>query len=549
MYHSSTFTKLKIAALSRSSPFICHRLYQTICKDSSLPARVRFAPSPTGQLHLGGLRTALYNYLLAKKTGGTFILRIEDTDQTRYVPGAVEKLTSSLSWAGIHPDEGPPPVNGPCAPYFQSQRTDLYRKYGNKLVEEGHAYRCFCTPERLQIIRDSRKKQGRITSYDKHCSRLPTEEIQSLLAKNTPYTIRHNVFTQGITSFHDHVHGKVQFQHHVLDDTILIKSDGFPTYHLANVVDDHQMGITHVLRGEEWISSTPKHILLYNAFGWTPPSFAHLPLLLNDNRSKLSKRSGDVHVEQYIEKGYLPEAVINFVALLGWHPRGDCNLHEGHDNAEGQEDILDLQQMIHQFNLDHLHHSGAVVDPMKLSWINKQHLLRRTQTTSGLQSLVDLLSPLVNNQYASRLNREYEYRLSPAYLKQVISTVKERIRILNDIPTLCSYYFIEPDYTTKEAIDLRKKLKPNALALVSNETKTLDTLKTLSFHEGSLRIKEWIHETAETHKVNGNHLMMALRYVMTGTKVGAGVAETMHTLGRTTCLSRLSCFIDQKDDS
>jgi glutamyl-tRNA synthetase len=187
-----------------------------------------------------------------------------------------------------------------------------------------------------------------------------------------------------------------------LDDTILIKSDGFPTYHLANVVDDHQMGITHVLRGEEWISSTPKHILLYNAFGWTPPSFAHLPLLLNDNRSKLSKRSGDVHVEQYIEKGYLPEAVINFVALLGWHPRGDCNLHEDHDNAEGQEDILDLQQMIHQFNLDHLHHSGAVVDPMKLSWINKQHLLRRTQTTSGLQSLVDLLSPLVNDQYASR---------------------------------------------------------------------------------------------------------------------------------------------------
>ncbi|KAI8329454.1 glutamyl-tRNA synthetase [Chlamydoabsidia padenii] len=538
MLHFSSLRKWKITGWNRSSLLVCQRLYQASGNDLSLPVRVRFAPSPTGQLHLGGLRTALYNYILAKKTGGAFILRIEDTDQTRFVPGAVEKLTSSLSWAGIYPDEGPPPTNGPHAPYFQSQRTDLYREYGNKLVEEGHAYRCFCTAERLQTIRDSRKKQGYVTSYDKHCSNLTKEEVQSLLAKKTPYTIRHNVPSQGTTTFYDHVHGKLQFQHHVLDDTILIKSDGFPTYHLANVVDDHQMGITHVLRGEEWISSTPKHILLYHAFGWTPPAFAHLSLLLNDNRSKLSKRSGDVHVEHYIEKGYLPEAVINFVALLGWHPRTDTNQHQKDDDTQGQEDILDMQQMIQHFDLDHLNHSGAIVDSVKLSWINKQHLLKRTQTAHGLQSLVNLLTPLVKSQYASRL--------TPTYLEQVISTVKDRIRIINDIPTLCGYYFVEPDYTTKDAVDLRKKLKPNALALVSDTSLTLEGLKALHFHEGPSKIKKWIHDTAQAHEINGNHLMMALRYVMTGTKVGAGVAETMYTLGHDTCLARLSNFKKSK---
>lgn len=206
----------------------------------------------------------------------------------------------------------------------------------------------------------------------------------------------------GVTSFYDHVHGKLQFQNHVLDDTILVKSDGFPTYHLANVVDDHQMEITHVLRGEEWIASTPKHIQLYQAFGWTPPAFAHLPLLLNSDRSKLSKRSGDVHVEHYIDKGYLPEAINNFVALLGWHPPTASHQDQNEDSHQGQEDILDMQQLIQLFDLDHLHHSGAVVDPLKLSWINKQHLLRRAQTPEGLQSLVYLLSPLVQNRYASK---------------------------------------------------------------------------------------------------------------------------------------------------
>ncbi|KAI8084447.1 glutamyl-tRNA synthetase [Halteromyces radiatus] len=537
----------------RFSTLPYRRFYQTVANTSLPPVRVRFAPSPTGQLHLGGLRTALYNYLLAKQTGGQFILRIEDTDQTRYVPGAVEKLISSLSWAGIYPDEGPPLEGGPYAPYFQSQRTEMYRQYSDTLIKNGHAYRCFCSPERLQKIRETRKKQGCVTSYDKHCSHLTSEEIQSYLDKKTPYTIRHNVPWQGMIEFQDHVHGKLQFQHTVLDDTILIKSDGFPTYHLANVVDDHQMKITHVLRGEEWISSTPKHILLYKAFGWTPPEFAHLPLLLNDNRTKLSKRSGDVHVEQYIKKGFLPEAVNNFVALLGWHPHQNTS----NDNPKGQlsseierqDEILDMDQLIQQFSLDHLHRSGAVVDPAKLSWINKQHLLKRTQTTQGLQSLVKLLTPLIQEHLAESINYVEEYRLSPTYLSQVILTVKDRIRNVNDIPTLCIYYFLEPDYTTKDAMDLRKKLKTNVIDLLLDKSVTFNTLQKVNFEEGPTRIKQWIHETAESHKINGNHMMMALRYVMTGTKVGAGVAETMHTLGQITCIDRLEKFINENSSS
>ncbi|KAI9309656.1 glutamyl-tRNA synthetase [Cunninghamella echinulata] len=482
------------------------------------PARVRFAPSPTGQLHLGGLRTALYNYLLAKKTKGQFILRIEDTDQTRFVPGAMESLLSSLSWAGIHPDEGP--ENGPYSPYIQSKRTAIYRQHANELLKSGHAYRCFCTPERLKEIRENRRGQMKL-AYDKHCLHLSEEEINDLLSKKVPYTIRHNVptTTTEMVEWNDHVYGKLQFKTTVLDDTILMKSDGYPTYHLANVIDDHIMKITHVLRGEEWISSTPKHILLYEAFGWTPPQFVHLPLLLNDNRTKLSKRTGDVHVEQYIEKGYFPEAINNFVALLGWHPNNDNN---------SMTEILDMDQLIQQFDLSHLHHSGAIVDPLKLSWINKQHLLKRASSDEGLNGLVDLVLPLIHERYSNTI--------SPTYLRQVIITIKDRIRNIHDIPNLCGYYFSSPNYTTKDAMDLKKKLKKNAIqALLNEELKE-------SYFQSSENIKQWIHELAEQHQVNGNHIMMVLRYIMTGTKVGAGVAETMHTLGYQPCIDRFDQF-------
>ncbi|OBZ86939.1 Glutamate--tRNA ligase [Choanephora cucurbitarum] len=460
------------------------------------PARVRFAPSPTGQLHLGGLRTALFNYLLAKKTGGQFILRIEDTDQ--------------------------------------SQRTELYREHAHQLIESGHAYRCFCTPERLNKVREQRQKQGNYIAYDKHCSFLSEEEIKERLDQNTPFTVRLRTPYEGSTEHKDLVYGKIQFSNKTIDDTILLKSDGFPTYHLANVVDDHKMKITHVLRGEEWLSSTPKHILLYKAFGWQSPQFAHLPLLLNPDGSKLSKRSGDVHVEQYIAKGYLPEAINNFVVLLGWHPQ---------DNTDA---LFDMQELIEQFDMSQINHSGAIVDHQKLDWINKQHILKRAETSEGLHSLVDILKPFVDQQYASQLkDTENAYRLEHNYLVQVIDTIKERIRNVSDIPTLCSYYFVQPDFTSADAQTLKKKLKQPAIDLITTNEFTHELSSVTPFDADT--IKPWIYSLAESKQLNPNHVMMALRYAVTGSRVGAGVAETIQVLGKDTVLRRLQNYADKKD--
>ena len=266
--------------------------------------RVRLAPSPTGYLHVGGLRTALYNYLFAKKNNGTFILRIEDTDRNRYVEGAVEKLIKALKWAGLHYDEGPE-VGGEFGPYFQSQRLDIYKKYADELIAKGKAYYCFCSPERLKSLREEQEKQKLPQAkYDKHCLHLSKLEVEKNLSASIPNVVRLNIEQNQLIKFDDLIRGHVEFESNNVDDQILIKGDGYPTYHLANVVDDHLMKITHVIRGEEWLSSTPKHVLLYDSFGWDRPKFAHLPLLLNPDRSKLSKRQGDVAVEDYREKGF-----------------------------------------------------------------------------------------------------------------------------------------------------------------------------------------------------------------------------------------------------
>ena len=279
--------------------------------------RVRFAPSPTGYLHVGGLRTALYNYLFARRNNGKFILRIEDTDKNRFVEGAVKNLIETLDWIGLDRDEGPS-KEGEYGPYYQSQRLDIYKKYSEELINKGHAYYCFCSSERLTEIREKQQKQGLQSKYDKHCLSLTQDEINSNLQNNLPHVVRLNVQPDEKIIIDDIIRGRVEFDSNIVDDQVLIKSDGYPTYHLANVIDDHLMKITHVIRGEEWLSSTPKHILLYDFLGWEKPMFAHLPLLLNSDRSKLSKRQGDVAVEDYRAKGYLKEALVNFVALLGW---------------------------------------------------------------------------------------------------------------------------------------------------------------------------------------------------------------------------------------
>jgi len=327
--------------------------------------RVRFAPSPTGYLHVGGLRTALYNYLFAKKNNGKFILRIEDTDRKRYVEGAVENLIKVLKWAGLKYDEGPD-IGGNFGPYMQSERLETYMKYAKELIDKGDAYYCFCTPERLDTLRKEQEKQKLPQAkYDKHCINLSKTEIDEKLKSGIPYVIRLNVQPDQKISFDDIIRGHIEFNSSNVDDQVLIKSDGYPTYHLAVVVDDHLMEISHVIRGEEWLSSTPKHVLLYNAFGWELPHFAHLPLLLNPDKSKLSKRQGDVAVEDYRDKGFLKDALINFVALLGW-------------NAGDDQEFYYIDSLIEKFSLERVNKAGAVFDLQKLNWLNAEHLSKKS---------------------------------------------------------------------------------------------------------------------------------------------------------------------------
>src|SRR3989339_136513 len=311
---------------------------------------VRFAPSPTGYLHIGGLRTALYNYLFARHNKGKFLLRIEDTDRTRYVEGAIEKLIEVLKWCNLEYDN---------IPIIQSQRLDIYKKYVDELLQKDFAYRCFCTSERLEEMRKNQIAKKQPPKYDRCCKDITKEESEKM-AKEKTFTVRMKMPSEEII-FNDVIRGDVKFHGSLIDDQIILKTDGYPTYHLANVVDDHLMDVTHVIRGEEWLSSTPKHIILYKYFGWTPPVFAHLPLLLNSDKSKLSKRQGDVAVEDYRDKGYLQEALLNYIALLGW-------------STEDSQQIFTKENLIEKFSLERCGKSGAIFDIQKLIWMNGEYI-------------------------------------------------------------------------------------------------------------------------------------------------------------------------------
>jgi nondiscriminating glutamyl-tRNA synthetase len=322
--------------------------------------RTRYAPSPTGYLHVGGLRTALYNYLFARQNRGNFVLRIEDTDQTRRVEGAVENLIEVLAWLGIEYDEGPS-VGGRFGPYVQSERLEIYRTHVKRLADGGHAYPCFCSAEDLKAMRADQSDRGVPPMYDRRCRKIPATDAASRIEAGEAHVWRMAVPDNRNVLITDLIRGEVRFEASTVDDQVLLKSDGFPTYHLANVVDDHLMQISHVIRGEEWLPSTPKHALLYEFFGWDVPQFAHLPLLLNPDRSKMSKRSGDVAVEDYRRRGILPQALINFVALLGWHP-------------SDEREIFSLAELIHEFTLDRVGKAGAIFDLAKLMWMNAEYI-------------------------------------------------------------------------------------------------------------------------------------------------------------------------------
>lgn len=481
-----------------------------------MSVRVRFAPSPTGFLHIGSLRTALYNYLFARHHGGTCILRIEDTDRTRFVEGAIEEQISSLAWAGVTFDEGPH-VGGNYGPYTQSERFDLYREYGMKLVDNGTAYYAFDTSEELDAMRQRQQAAGIAPKYDRSAMRnqytLGEDETRRLLDEGAAHVIRLKVPLHQDVRFSDVIRGEVIVNGREIDDQILLKSDGFPTYHLANVVDDHLMEITHVIRAEEWLPSTPKHVILYQAFGWEPPTFAHVPLLLNPDRSKMSKRHGDVMVRDFARKGFFPEALVNFVALCGWNP--------GSDN-----EFYSMQDLISSFTLERVNKAGAVFDYQKLNWMNGEYLKQR-----DAQDLARELHPLL-------VERGYPH-IEPTYVADVIVLVRERVAFLSDVVEFADYLFG----------DVLPPLSDEASALLSGNDKisvAIDSFRkglVPSVLEDADAFKGLAQQSAEAAGIKMGALLKPLRLVLTHREVGADLFRTVQLLGLERCLSRLDAFL------
>ncbi len=470
--------------------------------------RVRFAPSPTGYLHVGGLRTALYNYLFARRQGGTFVLRIEDTDQSRKVEGAVENLIATLDWAGIHFNEGPG-RGGSYGPYVQSQRLDIYRAHAEQLIRADKAYYCFCTPERLEQVRKEQMAKKLDPRYDRHCRSIPGEEAERRMKGGESYVIRMKVPLEGDITFEDKIRGTVNIAYKMLDDQVLIKSDGYPTYHLAVVVDDHSMGISHVIRGEEWLPSTPKHILLYQYFGWKLPIFAHLPLLLNPDKSKLSKRQGDVAVEDYRTKGYLPEAIVNFVAFLGWNP-GD------------EREIFSLDQLVDEFSLERVGKSGAVFNVEKLDWLNFQHL--------KLKPVPEVLKMLREYIAKSPLSAT---QLSDEYLSSVISAMRERATFLRDFVEKCPYFYAPPvSYDPDVAKKRWTKEAPERMNMLAGEFEHLERAAKEDFERA-------LHKTADSMHIKPSELIHPLRLAVSGVGIGPGLYDILVILGKDETIRRI----------
>jgi glutamyl-tRNA synthetase len=476
--------------------------------------RVRFAPSPTGYLHVGGLRTALYNYLFAKHHDGKFILRIEDTDQSRKVEGAVENLIATLDWSGVHYDEGPG-KDGGHGPYVQSERLNTYSKHAEQLVQLDNAYYCFCTPERLEEVRKEQMAKKLDPRYDRHCRNIPKEEATKRKESGERFVIRMKVPLEGEMTFEDTIRGKVTIAHQMLDDQVIIKSDGYPTYHLAVVVDDHLMEISHVIRGEEWLPSTPKHILLYRYFGWDLPIFAHLPLLLNPDKSKLSKRQGDVAVEEYRAKGYLHEAIINFVAFLGWNP-GD------------EHEIFSLDQLVQEFSLERVGKSGAVFNVEKLNWLNFQHL--RLKPDSEVLAMLRHL--LQQSDFAGK-------QFSDEYLLTVISAMRERVTFVTDFVEKSPYFFQAPQQYQADIVKKRwAKDAPERLRILAQEFSKLSN-PTKSDYEAAL------HRAAEALSITNSDLIHPLRLAVSGVGAGPGLYDILTVIGKDETIRRITAAIER----
>lgn len=487
--------------------------------------KTRFAPSPTGYLHIGGLRTALFAYLFAKKQGGTFVLRIEDTDQTRLVEGATENIIDTLTWAGITIDEGVTKNDagdlvqvGECGPYIQSQRLDIYKQHAQQLLESGHAYYAFDTPEELEKMREVQQANKQRTIYDRNQMRnsetLSNEEVTSLLEANTPYVIRLKVPAGEVVEITDLVRGTVSVASSEVDDQVLLKADGFPTYHLAAVVDDHHMGITHIIRGEEWLPSTPKHVLLYKAFGWDIPTYAHLSLLVNEQKQKLSKRHGDVAVEDFINNGYLKEALLNFVAFLGWNPGTE-------------QELFSMDELQQAFDMTQVGKAAAVFNREKLTWYQKQY-----QMSLPLNDITARALPFFDKAGIDITNTDT--------LALAIDLERSRVDKLSDLPEAVAFFFASELSYDKEILAWRKSTLEDAkekldavLELCRNvENWDLPTLETT--------IKQWITDNGH----GAGDVLWPLRVSLSGKEKSPGPFEIAAILGKEKTCKRIETAID-----
>ncbi len=482
--------------------------------------RVRFAPSPTGLPHIGNVRTALFNWLYARHTGGRFIVRVEDTDQERLVPGAVDGILDGLEWLGIDWDEGPR-VGGDYAPYFQSERLDSYKDAAQRLLRSGSAYRCYCTRERLTQVREEQQRQKQSIGYDGHCRHLTTRQRQGLEAKGATSVVRFAMPASGVTSVHDLIRGEVEWDNSLLDDFILIKSDGFPTYHMANVVDDHLMEISHVMRAEEWLPSTPRHLQLYQALGHTPPLFGHLPMILGPDKAKLSKRHGATSVLEYRDEGYLSEALQNFMVLLGW-------------SLDDKTEIMSTDFLVENFDLARVSKPAAIFDREKLLWMNGTYI--RQLSTEDLAGRV--LYFLERDLPSDLLPVDWEYLL------RIVPLVRERLKLLADAPEMLAYFFQDeleysPDSLVQRGMDV-----PGALTALRRAQTELEQLDSLEPEALEARFRA----VGEELELSPRQFFGSLRVASTGRTATPPLFETMEVLGRERVLRRLRAAVAMLED-
>lgn len=489
--------------------------------------RTRFAPSPTGSLHIGGLRTAMYCYAMAKKNEGKFILRIEDTDQTRYVEGSIEEIIEMLKAYNLEPDEGPE-KGGDFGPYVQSQRLELYKKFAEELVEKGAAYYCFATKEEIDEERKKAQEEKRPFVFRSKYRDLNINEARKKIEEGGKFVIRQKMPASEVIKFHDEVQGDMKFNTDDVDDGVLLKSDGFPTYHLAMAVDDHLMQITHVFRGAEWIPSTPKHVLLYRSFGWEMPKIAHLSAVLDPEGGKLSKRKGSVAAKEFLAEGYLPEAIVNFLMLLGW------SSPEKHVHGESEREFFTLEEFVELFDISNLNKSNPVFNREKLIWFNQKYISNLTPD----QFVLKLTEWLKKYGKDGDLNQKIADK-GPDYLEKVLGLVKERAKLLSEVPEL-----IKPFYFRHESVDLSENKQTQKV-----EQKVIKDLINDFVCEYKMvgNISDWGHEAwektvrelAEKYNIKAGQAFMAMRLIVLGTPFSPPLYESMEALGDEECLARL----------